>query len=637
MTVQSGGPHLLLFERDQQLTALLTSEFQLAGYECHAARTAVEVFDAIARFPIRLVLVNLAQAAAGRREFWVALDAQRRGRGVQVFTFRCMNIAGYGPDDPDERSRTVLTDMEVDGMLGIMNLVDAVRGRIPSSTTGSYARVRQQAPFAPTQAAPARSVPGQANGQSTAPLSTIPSAPPQHSGLTGQMPQPQPGQVGQTGQTMPPRTGIPAPTFTDKIRAVMHPGNRASSPSLETNWMPHMPAGATGTQQPVNGVEVAMPGMPTMPPLSAPAAESSLSQLSRMVRETSVPLSQPEQIIQPQASGSMPALAPAAHDLSLRPSPIEDELLDRPQDRRVSPNVNMPAQAAQAAQAAQTVQEVQAAQDVVVPTLQLSAITPATIEKQTSATPAPDQVVYRVVPSELKEAIRAENEGMRGQGRKAPVSHDALIDSLLVEQRAVQEADEQAAGDAPEPVGEQNGNGAAKGQTRLDMLPDMQQMLALRKRGELSMASEDVLLDIVQSLPPMSALPTPVTPPSISPAAVLSGRATRSLANVLLEGHLVAENRLGVAQDIQRMLRGVDMNYQLGEILLMFKLLTPDQLLAASLVSYGLISGMQISALGRIRQELYGLGLEYDLESLLVLFRMMTPDQLREVRASWTA
>src|SRR5258708_16848838 len=96
MNINTGGPHILLFERDQQLTGLLVSEFQLAGYECHTARTAVEVFDAIARFPIRLVLVNLAQAAASRREFWVALDAQRRARRVQVFTFRCMNIEGYG-------------------------------------------------------------------------------------------------------------------------------------------------------------------------------------------------------------------------------------------------------------------------------------------------------------------------------------------------------------------------------------------------------------------------------------------------------------------------------------------------------------------------------------------------------------
>ncbi len=85
------------------------------------------------------------------------------------------------------------------------------------------------------------------------------------------------------------------------------------------------------------------------------------------------------------------------------------------------------------------------------------------------------------------------------------------------------------------------------------------------------------------------------------------------------------------------MLRGVDLNYQLGEILLMFKLLSPDQLLAASLVSYGMISTIQIGALGRIRQELHAIGLEYDLESLVVLFRILTPEQLREVRASWSS
>src|SRR5215467_8894954 len=139
MNVSNGAPHILLFERDQQLTALLTSEFQLAGYECHAARTAVEVFDAIARNPVQMALVNLAQAAPGRREFWVQLDAQRKGRGIQVLTYRCTNLAGYGPEDPDERGRAD-ADIEVDGMLGIMNLVDAVRTRVPASTTGSLSQ-----------------------------------------------------------------------------------------------------------------------------------------------------------------------------------------------------------------------------------------------------------------------------------------------------------------------------------------------------------------------------------------------------------------------------------------------------------------------------------------------------------------
>jgi hypothetical protein len=143
-------------------------------------------------------------------------------------------------------------------------------------------------------------------------------------------------------------------------------------------------------------------------------------------------------------------------------------------------------------------------------------------------------------------------------------------------------------------------------------------------------AQNSVILDILQSLPPMSAIGQQQ---AIQPQ-VLNGRATRSLGSVLLDGHLVPQDRLEVAQNIQRMLRGVDLNYQLGEILLMFKLLTPDQLLAASLVSYGVITTNQISAFGRIRQELHSIGLEYDLENLLVLFRILTPEQLREARSN---
>jgi hypothetical protein len=145
-------------------------------------------------------------------------------------------------------------------------------------------------------------------------------------------------------------------------------------------------------------------------------------------------------------------------------------------------------------------------------------------------------------------------------------------------------------------------------------------------------ARNAVILDILQSLPAM-VTPSGQQEQAIQPQVHL-GRATRSLGNVLLDGHLVPQDRLEVAQNIQRMLRGVDMNYQLGEILLMFKLLTPDQLLAASLVGYGLITRTQVSALGRIRQELHAIGLEYDLENLVILFRILTPEQLREARSS---
>ena len=655
MNVNSGGPHILLFERDQQLTGLLTSEFQLAGYECHAARTAVEVFDAIARFPIRLVLVNLAQAAASRREFWVALDAQRRGRGVQVFTFRCMNLAGYGADDPDDRSRSVLTDMEVDGMLGVMNLVDAVRARIPGSTTGSFPRMNAASAGTGQEGASrlnrqaegdARSGVGQV-AQTTVPMSTLTA--PSPSGASAAL-------TGVPEQNGPARTGLPAPAFTDKIRAVIYPSNRSYASPPETNWSPH----SAPAQRHVSGADAAVrpqvapntgdvnAGAPPVSPgqrmpLPADAAssmassreESSLAQLSRMVRENTpvrpeeVSLTNPRIVAQPVAqSASTPTAPPAPQqeqqratpgtghritaddraerapaqqmqqarpvestsisDLPLRASPIEDLPIERPLERRSGQTGQMRqiGQAAQIAQIGALSTRAPAAVSTAMPVASVK--TPTVSAPTAKEAPAP-------LETEASREIKAQ-EGSQSQ-ESIETEQDEAIERALVDQSSALSQ-------------------------------------ALRRHSDHQVTSEDVLLNIVQSLPPMSSLPIPLKSPPQTP--VLSGRATRSLGSVLLEGHLVPQHRLEVAQNIQRMLRGVDMNYQLGEILLMFKLLTPDQLLAASLVSYGLISATQISALGRIRQELHAINLEYDLESLLVLFRILTPDQLREVRASWS-
>src|SRR5438270_5371078 len=248
MNITTGGPHILLFERDQQFVALLTSELQLAGYECHAARTAVEVFDAIARYPVRLVLVNLAQAAAARREFWVALDTQRRGRGVQVLTFHCTNLAGYGPsiDDVEERSHTVIADMEVEGMLGIMNMVNAIRSRLAVSNSATISRLSASA-----------SSTSSIGGQVTAPL---PSVIANNSNQTdmGTLP------ASSSQPPVPPATiaGSPssptevqrtaAPNFTDKIRAVIYRNQRSwRSPGTSTSRVNNVEdeqSGAPGEQ-----------------------------------------------------------------------------------------------------------------------------------------------------------------------------------------------------------------------------------------------------------------------------------------------------------------------------------------------------------------------------------------------------
>lgn len=622
MNINSGGPHILLFERDQQLTTLLTSEFQLAGYECHPARTAVEVFDAIARNPIRLVLVNLAQPAASRREFWVALDTQRRGRGVQVLTFRCMNIAGYGSDDSEEASRTVLTDIEVDGMMGIMGLIDAVRSRIPGPITGSFSQIA-------TSAGPSRQ---DSSTQATASLSMRP---------TNTSVATPPNSISTAVSTAKPidtnKIGNPDSGFTDKIRAVIYPGSRNFSPSPETSRVSNNPqhqvsaqaaTGIQGNQNRQQELQSSRENAPQLPnnevriqremPQNVPAApenssrtplrqeqESGLAQLSRMVHESfqseteepsdlgilkqpTSPLGEPVEqqantqadqmnnnAENPQAQSSVlqqaqPNEVNALSALPLRASPIEDIPLEQEQEYRTTYTGTPPLQGEN------IVQEV------------LSDTTSSSVS----------QAATRTFDTRSEE--------------KAP----AMIDAQDIEEDGYTTK-----------AGEEDASAVALAEISRT-IPKKRQNQSLSTDA----ASDDTLLNIVQSLPPMSSLPTPSAQPS---TAVLSGRATRSLGSVLLEGHLVPQHRLEVAQHVQRMLRGVDMNYQLGEILLMFKLLTPDQLLAASLVSYGLISTAQISALGRIRQELHSIGLEYDLESLLVLFRILTPEQLREVRASW--
>lgn len=612
MNVSTGGSHILFFERDQQLTTLLTSEFQLAGYECHGARTAVEVFDTIAHHPIRLVLVNLAQAAAGRREFWVALDAQRKGRGVQVFTYRCMNLAGYGSEDPDERGRSARADIEVDGMLGVMSLIDAVRARIPGSTIGTLPRI-PTAPVGNRQTV-GQPVAGEAP-MPAPPFTTLASLPP--SAAT-----PNSALAALAFSSAPPRqqptmSASPLPmepsdhttqTYADnRIRAIIYPNQNPWNPvsSGQVNapgagaqsgysGPPASSAARPSGGQPATRAAFAsdMPGVPLpamQPPVPESGEESGLAQLSRMLTHTQSDM--PREVRQESQersvsnSGQVWGDAPNATFIStlpLRASPIQDMPVERAVGGQVS--------GSSAGIGEQPRQEYRPERfDLSVRTSYPAASmpTPTSARAPSSVPPAPP------TPVPLPSASPAQT-----MEPAYPFAQDMFDD--------------------PSPLAEQ---------VRVEHQASMQKA-PRRRESEMGVASDGTLLDIVQSLPPM-----PPSPPS---TPVLSGRATRSLGRVLLEGHLVPQNRLEVAQNVQRLLRGVDLNYQLGEILLMFKLLTPDQLLAASLVSYGLISTTQISALGRIRQELHSIGLEYDLENLLILFRILTPEQLREVRANWS-
>ncbi len=678
MNISTGGPHVLFFERDQQLTALLTSEFQLAGYECHAARTAVEVFDTMARFPVRILLVNLAQAAAGRREFWVALDTQRRGRGVQVFTYLCSNLAGYGPRDIDERSQSQPADIEIDGMLGLMNFVEIVRERVPglssANSTPTQPRLARTAPLMtppPTPAAPA-----QKNMSSTAAYRTGPIADAPRTGGTLSVP----------AATQTPPAPAMQQSYSDKIRAVLYPTPRptnaqaisASPDTIQPVQETERPATyAYDIQQSVQNGQNSQPtqsydaGAAALQRLAygqvTEERESGLDQLSRMLQERRAPISNestnnlthqvsnemPENrynLSTAQVTQNVPPMnhAPAAQTMQgndaigtqpLRASPIED----LPSDRATNGSATSDGSRSEGTARTSYSQYGYAGQTQNTQTPSTAQTTPlasiSTLRTATATASAP--IVAKVtmpIPavSTPPKTVVEKPIAPEQSAPPAPPVQEEYVAQQALQETPVEHDDEASASNIPaleqqvedkEKRDEVDNSRNTEIQAQQEQLPT-QDMPKEQDVPDTGMSPNNaMLLDIVQSLPLMPS------PPASSQA--VSGRTMRTLGSVLLEGHLVPRSRLEVAQNIQRMLRGVDLNYQLGEILLMFKLLTPDQLLAASLVSYGMISTQQIGALGRIRQELHSIGLEYDLESLLILFRMLTPEQLREVRTSW--
>jgi hypothetical protein len=114
--------------------------------------------------------------------------------------------------------------------------------------------------------------------------------------------------------------------------------------------------------------------------------------------------------------------------------------------------------------------------------------------------------------------------------------------------------------------------------------------------------------------------------------ATAGTQSERALGSVLVEGALLTPKKLEVLKGIQHMLSSVEMDFKLGELALLFKFLSPDQLLAALLVSRGVVTPQQIAGLGRIKQELSVSGMDYDLETLLIMFHVLPAEELRRLR-----
>ncbi|HEU5198639.1 MAG TPA: hypothetical protein VFU32_03315 [Ktedonobacterales bacterium] len=604
-------PLVVAFERDESLAGSLLGLLRAQGYESRSARTPVEVFDLIARYPVGLVLVNLGQAATGRREFWVALDSQRRGRGVQVVTYRNI-IPGVEPEGLDG-GRATLADVEIRGAQGFGALVDAVRARLP----------------VPIQPAPAATqTPGGPVSHTIAGVS--------HAyDMTVTMPPPDQG-----GRQ--PIAGVL------DLRSGAQPGQPSEFTPMPS--MPGVPAGGAA-----NGA-----GMPEVSGMPAPPGGQPMD----------------PRVAQWMAGYSGGPAAPPAASTPVRPAMPEQNgipgSLYSNGNGAINGNGN-----GNGARGAAPMNGQQGgsnganhlAQDIFnspMPMGDLSGLTDAINALAAAGAPGYHQAAAAAnamnagkMQSEnetarwQREAARAEQEATRmgGWGMGSPETASRPVDMNEIRASSAQMP-------AMQPPAQQNGRNPAEtvymGQQAFE---ELRRSADTRSRS-LSGGGDEFDFARPESTSRRLQGNEEDTFPGTGRrssggmgsenggglsamrqnqmlARVPATSIERSLGTVLVEGQLVSQQRLEVAMGIQRLLRGVDIDYRLGEVLLLFKFLTPDQLLAALLVSRGLVSPAQVAAMGRIKQELHAIGMEYDLENLLILFRLLSSEQLREIRSEF--
>lgn len=583
----NAAPLVALFERDDSIAVPLLSQMRMAGYDVRAARTPVELFDLLGKNFVSLVLVDLGNATAGRREFWVALDAQRRGRALQVMTFRSISpVSAY--DLEFETSARAIADVEIHSPLEYGRVVDAVRQRIPlnGAYPGSGAGVAPGAPIPPL---------GSALG-APAPFS-MPLSGPQF----GRLPNGAPGANPFT-YPLPPD---PAAPWSVPLQQPMPQGGWGSGVGMQ---QPLDPSANVGAYNPY--------GLP-------PVYNSPLSPMPN-------PGSSVAQIPSPWSS------SPFANPADANPFAAEVEQSPFEQPYAVNPFATEPARGSLAA-----------SPPVVGPS-PFSAPTPfGAANPPASASPwgvRPDEPAFGSAGAPAFGASAAGYPASHGAGQGGAYGGGYAASysspSVAPEQDDIQDAwippDEELDGQTgfvPE-VAYHTPAATARVQR-----PAAPQSFAAPASHEYPGQGYDDDEQAYQadefyrartSVASVSRQPTAAQVPAVR---MPTNEAEEALGAVLVEGALLTANKLDALKGIQQMLAGVNVRVKLGELALRFKFLSPDQLLAALLVSRSLVSPQQIAALGRVKQELAASGMDHDLETLLIMFNVLPDEQLRQLRA----
>ncbi len=496
LTADSAGsaPLVVVYERDDSIAIPLLSQARIAGYDVRAARTPVELFDTLTKQQASIVLVDLGNATAGRREFWVALDAMRKGRTLEVMTFR---IAQPGDDfDLDlEATAQALADVEIASKQDFSALIDAMRQRVPVFSSS-------QASAIPDVAQNLRQRVGQALGAiaSIAPFGR-PGAKADEGGAASPFAQPMEANPF-TAAPFSPADSSPfaqpfsSNPFASEVPANSDPfgGSLGAAFGASSQWLRSDPSASQFGSNP--GAGASFPGM------------------SSIMSGQGDGFFKPGGAFDPgQQSGPRqpPAVGASSSPGASNPSPS-------------SPNQ-----------------------------FSQSSVRPSIADVWTP----PD----------------AQNHAPEAETGIMPEA------AFPLGSFGVSPANNISAGDAASQWGPASGFGA----------------------------------------------PAPESVP-LSPSE-------KALSDVLVEGQLLSRQTLDMLKGVRKMLKASNMQANIGELAMMFKFLTPDQLLAALLVSRELVSPQQIATLGRKKQELADRGQDVDLEKLLEMYHIVPREQLDEIRA----
>jgi hypothetical protein len=516
----STTPLVVLFERDDAIAVPMLSQLRIAGYDVRAARTPVELFDITSKQPVALILIDLGSATAGRREFWVALDTQRRGRSIQAMTFRYS-----GPEtlfDTDfEPSARAIADVEVHGTHEFQLILEGVRQRVPLG--GLQPPANAQIPL-----------------------------------LAGLDPfQPGDVQVGLQAGAIPPigaALGIPSPFMQAQPGMLGSAGTSPFAHPASSN--PFIETGDLGFDS--------NPPSPFSSPSSrsAPAGGGSDS-----------PFAQPY-ASNPFGSGETGSSLPTE-----LPLPTE-------------------------------------------------ALTSHTFNYQMDTNPSIGSLEERA--ARLSQAYAAEF-GLTGAMPTAAVPAKVLAPGVFNNGHNVSTWDPRDFFDSWTPPGA----------TEVDSVlssTDTASTLSHPAARRLVREDDQEMAFTPTEYAPALPLPTVVTESVRKPAGSpgfeprRASPAEESLGSVLVEGALLSEQKLEALRGVQEMLSNVQIDFKLGELALLFKFLSPDQLLAALLVSRGLVTPAQIANLGRTKQDLATSGMEYTLADLLVMFDILPEEQVLQIR-----